>query len=100
MLASERRRLILERVAEHQSIETQALADELSVSEMTIRRDIKRLEHDGFLRQTYGGATVHITKSVELGFNSRALQFSAHKRLISAPAPHISVPSQTRSLAP
>jgi DeoR/GlpR family transcriptional regulator of sugar metabolism len=52
MLASERRRLILERVAEHQSIETQALADELSVSEMTIRRDIKRLEHDGFLRQT------------------------------------------------
>ena len=29
MLASERRRLILERVAEFQSIEAQALADEL-----------------------------------------------------------------------
>ncbi len=41
MLASERRRLILERVAEHQSIEAQALADELRVSAMTIRRDIK-----------------------------------------------------------
>jgi len=95
MQASERRRLILERVAEHQSIETQALADELSVSEMTIRRDIKRLEHDGFLRQTYGGATVHITKSVELGFNSRALQFSAQKRLIGAAAAQLIEPGQT-----
>src|SRR5437667_12031592 len=84
MLASERRRLILERVAEFQSIESQALADELEVSVVAIPLDIKRLEHDGFLRQTYGGATIHITKSVELGFNSRALQFSAQKSLIGS----------------
>ncbi len=95
MLASERRRCILERVAEKQSIEAQALADELHVSVMTIRRDIKRLEQDGFLRQTYGGATVHITKSVELGFNSRALQFSAQKRLIGAQAAQLIEPGQT-----
>jgi DeoR/GlpR family transcriptional regulator of sugar metabolism len=95
MLASERRRLILERVAEFQSIETQALADELGVSVMTIRRDIKRLEQDGFLRQTYGGATFHITKSIELGFNSRALQFSAQKRLIGAFAAKMIEPGQT-----
>lgn len=95
MLASERRRLILERVAEFQSIEAQALADELEVSVMTIRRDIKRLEQDGFLRQTYGGATFHITKSVELGFNSRALQYSAQKRLIGAFAAQMVEPGQT-----
>ena len=95
MLASERRRLILERVAEHQSIEAQALADELGVSVMTIRRDIKRLEQDGFLRQTYGGATVHITKSLELGFNSRALQYSAQKRLIGVCAAQMIEPGQT-----
>jgi DeoR/GlpR family transcriptional regulator of sugar metabolism len=95
MLASERRRLILERVAERQSIEAQALADELGVSVMTIRRDIKRLEQDGFLRQTYGGATVHITRSVELGFNSRALQFSAQKRQIGAHAASLIEPGQT-----
>ena len=95
MLASERRRLILERVAEFQSIEAQALADELGVSVMTIRRDIKRLEQDGFLRQTYGGATFHITKSVELGFNSRALQFSAQKRLIGSFAAQMIEPGQT-----
>jgi DeoR/GlpR family transcriptional regulator of sugar metabolism len=94
MLASERRRLILERVAEYQSIEAQTLADELGVSVMTIRRDIKRLEQDGFLRQTYGGATVHITKSVELGFNSRALQYAAQKRLIGAFAAQLVEPGQ------
>lgn len=95
MLASERRKLILERVAERQSIEAQSLADELGVSVMTIRRDIKRLEQDGFLRQTYGGATVHITKSVELGFNSRALQLSAQKRQIGAHAASLIEPGQT-----
>ena len=95
MLASERRRLILERVAELQAIEAQALADEMNVSVMTIRRDIKRLEQDGFLRQTYGGATVHITKSVELGFNSRALQYAAQKRVIGACVAQMIEPGQT-----
>ncbi len=95
MLASERRRLILERVAERQTIEGQALADELNVSVMTIRRDIKQLERDGFLHQAYGGATVHITKSVELGFNSRALQCATEKRLIGACGAVSIAPGQT-----
>ena len=62
---------------------------------MTIRRDIKRLERDGFLRQAYGGATVHLTKSVELGFNSRALHFAHEKRLIGARAAQMIQPGQT-----
>ena len=95
MLAADRRRRILDRVAEQQSIEAQALADELGVSAMTIRRDIKRLEQDGFLRQTYGGATVQLTKSVELAFNSRALHYSAEKRLIGAQAAQMIEPGQT-----
>ena len=95
MLAADRRRRILDRVAAQQSIEAQLLADELGVSAMTIRRDIKRLEQDGFLRQTYGGATVYLTKSVELAFNSRALQYSAQKRLIGARAAEMIEPGQT-----
>lgn len=95
MLAADRRRRILDRVAAQQSIEAQSLAEELGVSAMTIRRDIKRLEQDGFLRQTYGGATVHLTKSVELAFNSRALHFSAEKRLIGAKAARLILPGQT-----
>jgi DeoR/GlpR family transcriptional regulator of sugar metabolism len=50
---------------------------------MTIRRDIRRLERDGFLRQTYGGATAHVTRSFDISFNARALHASREKRLIA-----------------
>ena len=82
MLAVDRRHRILEQVAEHQTIHIAELAAELGVSEMTIRRDIGRLERDGFLRRTYGGATAHITRSMELLFNARALENAPAKRLI------------------
>jgi DeoR family transcriptional regulator, aga operon transcriptional repressor len=82
VFAVDRRRRILQRVAEEQTIKIGELARELNVSEMTIRRDISRLEDDGFLRHTYGGATAHITKSIELAFNARALEHAPEKRLI------------------
>jgi DeoR/GlpR family transcriptional regulator of sugar metabolism len=86
VLAVDRRHRILERVAEQQTIHIAELAAELGVSEMTIRRDIGRLERSGFLRRTYGGATAHITRSMELLFNARALQNAAAKRQIGMAA--------------
>lgn len=73
---------MLEQVAEKQTIHIAELAAELGVSEMTVRRDVTRLERDGFLRRTYGGATAHITRSMELLFNARALANAPAKRLI------------------
>lgn len=55
MLAGERRLRMLEQVAERQVVSVSELAGRFGVSEMTIRRDIRRLERDGFLRQSYGG---------------------------------------------
>ncbi len=86
MPAVDRRHRILERVAEEQTIHIRELATDLDVSEMTIRRDITRLERDGFLRRTYGGATAHVTRSLELAFNARALQSASAKRLIGMTA--------------
>jgi DeoR family transcriptional regulator, aga operon transcriptional repressor len=83
VLAVDRRHRILERVAEQQTIHIAELAAELAVSEMTIRRDITRLERSGFLRRTYGGATAHLTRSMELLFNARALENAPAKRLIA-----------------
>ena len=80
--AADRRHAILARVAEDQTIHVAELALELGCSEMTIRRDIRRLERDGFIRQTYGGATAHITRSFDISFNARALQATREKRLI------------------
>jgi DeoR family transcriptional regulator of aga operon/DeoR family fructose operon transcriptional repressor len=86
MLAVERRLKILDRVADEQTIAVTELAREFGVSEMTIRRDIQRLERDGFVRRTYGGATAHLVRSLEVGFNARILQHSAEKRLIGREA--------------
>jgi DeoR family transcriptional regulator, aga operon transcriptional repressor len=82
MAAVDRRHLILERVAEDQTIRVGELARAFDVSEMTIRRDIARLERDGFVRQTYGGATAHLTRSLDVAFNARALEHTREKRLI------------------
>ena len=82
LAAVDRRHRILERIAEDQTIHVGDLARALDVSEMTIRRDIRGLERDGFVRRTYGGATAHITKSLDIAFNARALQHTREKRRI------------------
>jgi DeoR/GlpR family transcriptional regulator of sugar metabolism len=82
LAAVDRRHRILERVAEEQTIHVGELAREFDVSEMTIRRDIRLLERDGFVRQTYGGATAHLTRSLDVAFNARALQHTREKRRI------------------
>jgi DeoR/GlpR family transcriptional regulator of sugar metabolism len=85
-LAADRRVKILERVADGMSIQVTDLARDFGCSEMTIRRDILRLERDGFLRRTYGGATAHLTRSVDLAFNARALTNAREKRLVALEA--------------
>ena len=54
-----------------------ALADELGISESTVRRDLARLGGDGLLTRTYGGATT------ETSFHERAL---AERMRVQMPA--------------
>jgi DeoR family transcriptional regulator of aga operon len=82
-LPVDRRLYILDRIAAQGSVRMQALAEELGTSVMTVRRDIKRLEEDGFLRRSYGGATAHVMLDMELGANGLALQHMAEKRAIA-----------------
>lgn len=89
LAAEDRRHRILERVAEDQTIHVGDLARTFDVSEMTIRRDIRRLEQDGFVRQTYGGATAHLTRALDVAFNPRALQRTREKRRIGMRATHL-----------
>lgn len=55
--AEVRRRKIEAELAAQGSVRLTDLARELSVSEMTIRRDLAELEHSGQLRRVRGGAT-------------------------------------------
>lgn len=56
MFPAERQGRILEVLAEQRGVRVSALSELLGVSEMTIRRDLERLEGDGLLSRTHGGA--------------------------------------------
>ena len=52
----ERDRKILEELAQKKSVTVLTLSEMLGVSEVTIRKDLKRLEERGRLQRTFGGA--------------------------------------------
>ena len=86
MLAVERRIKVLERLAADQAVEVSSLAREFSVSEMTIRRDLRRLDRDGFVRRTYGGATTRVVRAAgafEVTQSARMLHHAQEKRRIA-----------------
>ncbi len=56
MLAEERRRRILSLLQEKGSVTVRELTSLFGVSEMTVHRDLKRLEQEGALRKAFGGA--------------------------------------------
>lgn len=58
MLAAERKQRIREIILEKKSASVAALAKLFSVTDETIRRDLKYLEKEGVLIRTYGGAFI------------------------------------------
>jgi DeoR/GlpR family transcriptional regulator of sugar metabolism len=86
VLAVERRLKVLERLAADQAVEVSSLAREFGVSEMTIRRDLRRLDRDGFVRRTYGGATTRVVRAAgafEVTQSARMLHHAQEKRRIA-----------------
>lgn len=71
MLAQERRNLILEILQEEKSVIVSDLSIKYNVSEETIRRDLDKLEKEGFAKKSYGGAVLNENISIELPFNIR-----------------------------
>jgi DeoR family transcriptional regulator, fructose operon transcriptional repressor len=58
MFAVERTRIIKNFLMENRQVEVHALSSMLDVSEVTIRRDLEKLERDGVLTRTHGGAVL------------------------------------------
>ena len=56
MLTSQRKQLILQRLARDGQVVAKALSDELGTSEDTIRRDLRELAQEGQLQRVHGGA--------------------------------------------
>lgn len=93
-LVADRHRRILERVAKEGSLDLQSLADDLGVSVMTIRRDVKDLSGRGQLSITRGGASVVINQDQEILTNPRALSQTIQKAAIGQVAATMVEPGQ------
>lgn len=84
MQATERQQTILKLLEARGQVTITHLSARLSVSEMTIRRDLAQLESDGLLRRTHGGAARTSSGSFEPPFAMRARLNPDAKRAIAA----------------
>ena len=83
MLAAERRNLILEKIHEDKKVIVNVLSKEFDVSEETIRRDLEKLEEDGHVIKSYGGAVINDKSGIDLPFNVRWKANAAGKQKIA-----------------
>ena len=74
MLALERRNQILLKLQEEQRVVVSELAQLYGVSEETIRRDLDKLDREGFAIKSYGGAVINEGITIDLPFNIRKNQ--------------------------
>lgn len=70
MLTTQRKRLILQRLAAQGQVLAKALAEELGTSEDTIRRDLRELAQEGKLQRVHGGALPASAAVADLGARS------------------------------
>ena len=71
MLAIDRRGEILDRIQQEGSVKVPELSVEFKVTEETIRRDLEKLEAEGHITRTYGGAVLNKGTSADLSINIR-----------------------------
>ncbi len=63
------------------------LVEQLGVSDMTVRRDIERLDADGLLERVHGGALALLPRATdEPGFSAKSSLMTAEKHAIAIAA--------------
>ncbi len=82
LLAENRQQLILERVRLNGHIEVGNLAEQLNVTEVTIRRDLSALQKNGLIKKTYGGAVLSSPPEMNVSVRYRQTHNLNAKRVI------------------
>ena len=85
---------IRQRLSERPGVAVGALARELGVSEMTIRRDLAALEAKSHVQRTHGGAMLSERMILEFDYRHRRETNGAAKRAIAAEARKLVQPGQ------
>lgn len=88
MLVAERHREIVSLVEKEGSVRVTELARLFNVTEETIRRDLERLELDGKLQRSHGGAVTIQEEETETPFSQREISHVEEKIQIAREALH------------
>lgn len=86
MLGLERRQKITELIQRDQKVYVPNLSTLFNVTEETIRRDLEKLEKEGILTRTYGGAVSNQHTYEDLSFTTRETMNLENKQFIAAKA--------------
>ncbi len=95
MIPAERRARIIDIVKERQAVRVSSLSEDLGVSGMTIRRDLERLEVEGVLVRTHGGAILKRHLIEESLYVERVATRTEEKRRIAESAAALIEPGET-----
>jgi len=95
MLAAERHRKILDLLQDQQAVRTVYVAKCLNVTEETVRRDFEKLEADGLLARSHGGAVRVDADKRDLPLSSRETEQVGEKQRIAALAAKLVQPGET-----
>ena len=76
MFVSERRNIIMNLLKKNKRITVKELAVDIGVSEATLRTDLNRLEQNGLLTRTHGGAVLNKHNNA----SNNEVSYSARKR--------------------
>ena len=79
---AERKKMIMDVLNAESKVEVVKLADELEVSEVTIRRDLLIMEEQGLLAKTYGGAVKLEQTLLETMYRDKARKTTKEKETI------------------
>lgn len=99
MLARLRRKQILEELQARGGVRLAELSEALSVSEMTIRRDLDVLQKEGLIERVHGGAVVAQFGSEEPGFEKKVQRQQAEKAAIAESAAQMVKPGMAVALS-
>jgi len=84
MLVVERHQKIIEQLEEKRIVRVSELSKKFSVTEETIRRDLEKLEKEGYLTRSHGGAVFNeMVKNQEIPFAEREITNISKKKLIA-----------------
>jgi DeoR/GlpR family transcriptional regulator of sugar metabolism len=88
MLTLERQNAIMDILNKEKAVSINKLSDQFSISTASIRRDLEKMEHQGLVKRTYGGAMLVEGINVEIPLVVREIEQKEAKYKIAREAAH------------